>query len=495
MDSEIGERSASWFSETSVFESTSQVKTSSKGKIKATETWEHAREAEGDEPKLGSNGKKLLYCIYCTKNPPYSTWVTANFRRHLQSGHDILVKKDESHVSQATNQQLLNLYRLMKKDSRPDYTKDFLGAVLEDLLDQDVLNQAIVSFFIRHDIPFRVVGSPEFHTICRILNPVSKGFIRTSHGSFRDLLRCSFTSQREIVQMKIQSAKSSVHLSLDIWTSPNRLLLLGVCAHFFSREEERLEKALLGLRVVSSHSGKDQFEALLPLLREYEVITKIGAVVCDNASTNDALLRTMGTYLEEEQKLSWNPLFYQIRCVGHIINLAVQRYLFPKGTQSTDLEEELDDEEQSEKRAQATRDTFGTLGKLHNIVVYIRSSPVRTAEFRNLAGKLVPLDNRTRWNSWFHLLQASDSLSSQIDSFTKSNPNLRPDYLGLEDWETVRIMKDFLNVFSDATLFTQGDSATLDRTLFTMEILIRFLESELVSYFPFPPHSVINVFS
>jgi hypothetical protein len=42
---------------------------------------------------------------------------------------------------------------------------------------------------------------------------------------------------------------------------------------------------------------------------------------------------------------------------------------------------------------------LGPLGQGHNIVVYIRGSPSRIVEFRELAGRMIPMDNRTRWNS------------------------------------------------------------------------------------------------
>jgi len=42
---------------------------------------------------------------------------------------------------------------------------------------------------------------------------------------------------------------------------------------------------------------------------------------------------------------------------------------------------------------------LGPLGKLYNIVVYIHGSTGRVREFKNQAGRLIPLNNCTRWNS------------------------------------------------------------------------------------------------
>jgi hypothetical protein len=37
-------------------------------------------------------------------------------------------------------------------------------------------------------------------------------------------------------------------------------------------------------------------------------------------------------------------------------------------------------------------------------VVYIRGLAGRTEEFRELIGRIILIDNRTRWNSWFNIL-------------------------------------------------------------------------------------------
>jgi hypothetical protein len=39
---------------------------------------------------------------------------------------------------------------------------------------------------------------------------------------------------------------------------------------------------------------------------------------------------------------------------------------------------------------------LGLLGQEHNIMVYIRSSSAHITRFKELAGKMIPMDNRTR---------------------------------------------------------------------------------------------------
>ena len=50
--------------------------------------------------------------------------------------------------------------------------------------------------------------------------------------------------------------------------------------------------------------------------------------------------------------------------------------------------------DKEEKRA--TFRVIGPLGKLYNIIIHIRSSASCTKEFKNLAGRIIPLNNCIR---------------------------------------------------------------------------------------------------
>jgi len=47
---------------------------------------------------------------------------------------------------------------------------------------------------------------------------------------------------------------------------------------------------------------------------------------------------------------------------------------------------------------------MGPMGKLYNYIIHIRSLANRTTWFIKRTSKMVPLNNRTRWNSWFLML-------------------------------------------------------------------------------------------
>ena len=95
------------------------------------------------------------------------------------------------------------------------------------------------------------------------------------------------------------------------------------------------------------------------------------------------------------------------------------------------------------------------------------------------------MDNRTRWNSWYNMLQVLLEQKAHVDKFCEDfERELQKDLLDLADQKKLRMINDFLQPFSRATLFTEGDEVSIDRTLFTMDILIKHLQISIVSPLP-----------
>ena len=97
---------------------------------------------------------------------------------------------------------------------------------------------------------------------------------------------------------------------------------------------------------------------------------------------------------------------------------------------------------------------------------------------------MVPLDNHMRWNSWYLMLIITLKKAVAIDTCTKTHlTTLDVDYFTPKDWKQLCTIKDFLQPFHQATLETQGDNATLNKVLFTMDILVQWFKASLVSKF------------
>ena len=58
---------------------------------------------------------------------------------------------------------------------------------------------------------------------------------------------------------------------------------------------------------------------------------------------------------------------------------------------------------------------------------------------------------------------------------------LELDLLSHQDWKKLRMIKEFLSPFSRATFATEGDSTSINATLFIMDILIKHLQETTIS--------------
>ena len=62
---------------------------------------------------------------------------------------------------------------------------------------------------------------------------------------------------KEQIKLRLYSARTDIHISCDLWTSPNCLPILGFVSHYIS-EDGQLESATLALvDVEGEHSGEN----------------------------------------------------------------------------------------------------------------------------------------------------------------------------------------------------------------------------------------------
>ncbi len=88
------------------------------------------------------------------------------------------------------------------------------------------------------------------------------------------------------------------------------------------------------------------------------------------------------------------------------------------------------------------------------------------------------MDNRTRWNSWYEILLILLNLRPAIEKYCSDyEDELEEDILNFINWKKLRTIKNFLTPFTRATLATEEDFISINSTLFTMDVLIKYLQN------------------
>ncbi|KAM4060593.1 restless-like transposase [Hirsutella rhossiliensis] len=191
----------------------------------------------------------------------------------------------------------------------------------------------------------------------------------------------AFLSKKQQLKEDLQRSRSRISISFDLWTSPNPYAILGVVAMWIDATGKRRSTVLGMRRVHGEHSGENLGSTVLELLTEYDIGgDQIGYFMLDNASSNDTavefILKELCPWMKPQQRRH-----RRLRCLGHIVNLCCQAFLMGRNCEKHLAKLEKHHQRGDYVKVEELWKKFGCLGRLHNLVRYIRLTPQRREEF------------------------------------------------------------------------------------------------------------------
>lgn len=117
----------------------------------------------------------------------------------------------------------------------------------------------VLRFFVIEHIALNKVDSQSFREMMIAASPALAN-ISLSRASLRNWAVTAFGREKQKIKALLQSSQSKIHLSFDIWTSPNRYAILGVVAHFVVKDDSGLRSVskLLGLKWMREAHGAEE---------------------------------------------------------------------------------------------------------------------------------------------------------------------------------------------------------------------------------------------
>jgi hypothetical protein len=241
----------------------------------------------------------------------------------------------------------------------------------------------LVRWLVRKQLSFAQVEDEDFRQMLLSLSQAINPYLVQSATTIRNWVQLEYNRACRQVKEALTQAKSRIHISFDLWTSPNGYTLYAVCAHFVGPNYRNCS-VLLGIkRIKGSHSGENIAEIIIPVLQQYEITQNLGVFVADNAESNDTAIKAILTTVRPDL----NHTTHRSRCLGHIINLAAKAFIFGKDVEAFEamvshIDENDDLNSDQMKKAQLAWRTKGVIGRFHNLVIFIRSSPQRREAFK-----------------------------------------------------------------------------------------------------------------
>ena len=352
------------------------------------------------------NGATYFQCNYCTQKYKRSGG-TRNVRDHLTKVHgwdglttlQLKRKRENQEIDVVMERYAPNEVKRWKAKR---------AELLKDSINKDTLEYLYVRYTLNANTPFSQVEHPDFRILLEYINPAANTALPNSHNTIRSRVMELYQEGKQRVASILQAALSSIHITCDAWTTPNHIGAWGIVGHFTSEEGVLCDLLLSLSEQQGSHSGFNQAQMVLNTLTVYNIRNRLGHFVMDNATTNDALMDHISADLETEG-IVYDARQHRLRCNGHIINLAVSAFLFGKNPVAEAQAEGNHEPRIGPSTAELnTWRKMGPLGKLHNIIIYITASTPRTQAFLRQCGGYMPRwGNKTRWSSWYSMLDWS----------------------------------------------------------------------------------------
>ena len=421
-----------------------------------------------------------LVCNACSK--VYKTsGGTGAMSRHLKEKHSIdpiasSVAAKRIREGTAIDQAILRGAEINRK-AEEKRREELIGIHL----DKATVEYLYLQWTITRNIAFDHVRDQAFRTFLEYVNPIANRVLPDSDSTVKIHAEALFVEGKRRLRHILATALSDIHITCDMWSSPNHLGLLAVVGHFTSEKGVLHSVTLALVELQGEHSGENQAAVILDVLVDFGIRNKLGYLVMDNVYSNDTLIATIAASLHAEG-VSYDAKQRRLRCNGHVINLAVQAFLFGQAVDDYEYPENLAISPSDAQLNQWRR--LGPLGKLHNITVWIMGSPQRIQSFKKKSGGLMPRrDNSTRWNSWYAMLDWTiKRLKPYIIAVAAEESDLASDVLTADEWRTLSHIRDFLQNFHDATKATEGRGATLERVLDTMDFLADVFEDAIMEH-------------
>jgi hypothetical protein len=259
----------------------------------------------------------------------------------------------------------------------------------------DKFRDLLIRWIIQDQIPFSAVESTAFREMILYIAPSLSRYLIRSHATMSQWIKDDYQEARQRLKQRLASSQSKIHFSFDPWTSPASDPIIGICAHFLG-PNLTLESPLVSMKVIEgSHTGATLGEIVLRLIRELEIdAERVGVYVADNAANMTSTVRYLIKELHpDEVRGERDEPPRRSRCLGHIINLAAQSFLFGPDFEAFAEEirviEEVSSRNEDNSSEQGKWRQKGVIGKFHNIVKWIRDSSQRRQTFKSVINGII----------------------------------------------------------------------------------------------------------
>jgi len=401
------------------------------------------------EMRKATKGKKKgqevihFICSYCKDS--FQGPSSSSCLKHLRSRHP---KKCSELLEADSNQK--------QKDSA---TKFFFNTKMKQTFNTDVFLGKLLTWIVRSDQPFSIVDDEDFKEMMTYLKPNLSILSRTTLMRRLDHI---YNYKKDELKRRLHSFASKFSVTCDVWTSKNQMSFFGITLHYIDNDWN-VQNGLLAFKFLEEeHDGKSLAGAMLSVLDDFEITSRLLGVTVDNASNNTTMMREMQAVFDlRHPEAGFSAGWNKMECLAHVVNLAAGEIL--KCFSNSD-----DNLSNTETASHEDR-IISSISRLSFIVRKIRDSPKKRREMKRQCEQkgvdfLVPIiDVKTRWNSTYDMLQRALELKVIIEEtvYASKDHILIGKVLCDEDWKCIKELIDILEPLKEVTLMGSRGKDTI----------------------------------
>jgi hypothetical protein len=375
--------------------------------------------------------------------------------------------------------------------------------VLRSAAQKQLFRNALARFVTACSISHKSVVSNEFKSLIMAVNPEAEHVLLRSSSSLSSRIVRNFRAQQEeVIRYLCDDTISCFYISTNTWKTMHGHKHFQAVNVQFVDQHGQLVQLLLNLVNVDgeeSKTGAYLATLLIRTIKEYNLTTRLGWITSDNVGVNDTLVRAIEAFMRAEGINYWTEKTRRLRCIGHIINLATQAFMFATDEEAAELAYERArlsqlecDGDGTESYSSSNYDVADTalvrhpaLAKLRSFAVILRDDKFNQA-FKRLAkgfpecpATIPKIPGETRWNGWLLMIEEAFRTRPILDALYARYPDaLESVVLTDDDWTLLEHVYNFLLPFKEVTLKAEGHQATLDCFQPSMEFLINHFEDQ-----------------
>ena len=370
-------------------------------------------------------------------------------------------------------------------------------------INEDGVRKRILKFIVLNNQPFTVIESIEFKDLINYVSNNNQKCKTVSADTVRRDLKTNYENEKSKRKAYFAKLSSKITFILDCWTSSNQFAFLGIVAQWID-DDWNLNTGIFDFIIMEgSHTGKNLASVVFDSFKEYGVLSKISAIVSDNAGNMDTFFEQFEVKMRQEG-IPFDCENQRIRCLAHIVNLVVKaslksveeteknekKALDPElmvtvSTNPTDSEEsEVDSSSESNKTKK--KKPKSTIEKLRTGVRKVRASTGKREDYRGqcqvagLKNNQLILDVETRWNSTLDMLIRAKEMQIPFEWTLQMDRSLRKWILTEAEWTKIKKLIEFLTPFKTASDRLSQNDASLSRCVSTYQFLFKHLEKYIV---------------